>query len=299
MPKKALVADDSPAIRSMAESLLRQKGYDVLCATNGTEAWELVKMTKPDLVFLDHTLPDLDGEKICEKIKNQDDLKDIPVVVLLGTNEVKKQGKFKDLGADGFVLKPFTPKEFLTQVELFSELRSPAEQRLAEKKEEPRSQTHGYDWFISEMKKEMGEVMPEGSSDVGKDEEESKEVITSDQGKDKQTISQEKGEEFRSKELNTPKKGFDNFIFMQKDGEKEDSITQGMVYSEINFDESTEQKRSEEKTSTIDLKVSDLDIKEITEKLVAQISTKVAEKIAQMIDRKVLEEEIKKSLEEL
>lgn len=304
MPKKILVADDSFAIRSVARSLLSQKGYEVLCASNGAEAWELIRMTKPDLIFLDHSLPDLETDKICEKIKKQSDLKDIPVVVLLGTNEVKKQGKFKDLGVDAFVLKPFTPKEFLTKVELFSELKPSSEQKSSEKKEEKKNQVHGYDWFISEMKKEMGQVLPEKSFDEQKDKKESTEEIVLNQDLEKKALSQEKDKEFKVKELDSRKEGYDNFIFEQKKQDKKDLTTQEVVYTELKFDDEPEKKRSEQKNAkhpskrSLDVTFSDFDYKEITDKLVEQISTKIAEKIASMIDRKVLEEEIKKRLGE-
>ena len=294
MPKKILVVDDSPAIRSMAESLLSQEGYEVLCASKGTEALELVKMTKPDLVFLDHDLPDLDGEKICEQIKSQDDLKEIPVVVLLGTNEVKKQGRFKDLGADGFVLKPFTPKELLTQVELFFDLKA-----SSVKEERPKSQTHGYDWFISEMKKEFGEVMPEKSKDAEKTKVKSEDEVTLSQTQKINIFSQDEGEGIKGKELNSQNKGFDNFIFNQKEGEDTDSSAQGMIYSELKFDDSPESKSSEQKSTSVEVGLSDSDYKEMTDRLLERISSKVAEKIVSMIDRKILEEEIKKGLEEL
>lgn len=304
MPKKILVADDSSAIRSVADSLLRQKGYEVLCASNGTEAWELIRMTKPDLIILDHSLPDLETDKICEKIKKQSDLKDIPVLILLGTNEVKKQGKFKDLGVDAFVFKPFTPKEFLTKVELFSELKPSSEERLSEKKEEKKNQVHGYDWFISEMKKEMGQILPEKSFDLKKDKKESAEEIVLNKDLKEKAISQKKDKEFKVKELNSQKEGYDNFIFEQKNKDIEDPTTPEVVYTELKFDDEPEKKRAEQKNAkhsskkSLDVTFSDFDYKEITDKLVEQISTKLAEKIASMIDRKALEEEIKKRLGE-
>jgi two-component system response regulator VicR len=70
MSKKILVADDSPTVRKVTESLLKKQGYEVLCAEDGASALSLAKTNKPDLIFLDDSLSILDSLSVCEDRKS-------------------------------------------------------------------------------------------------------------------------------------------------------------------------------------------------------------------------------------
>jgi DNA-binding response OmpR family regulator len=119
MSKKILVADGSPTVRKVTESLLKKKGYEVLCAEDGTSALSLAKTNPPDLIFLDDSLPTLDGFSVCEELKRNDKLKDIPVIMLLYKPWTEKESK--EVGADAFLVKPLNPKDILENVEKFLE----------------------------------------------------------------------------------------------------------------------------------------------------------------------------------
>lgn len=116
MPKKILVADDSPTIRNVAESLLRKHGYEVLLAEDGANALGIAKLEKPDLIFLDNSMPVLSGEEVCRELKQEDSLRDVPVIMLLSKDETKKEQELRLVGADAFIVKPFSPGEILDQV---------------------------------------------------------------------------------------------------------------------------------------------------------------------------------------
>jgi DNA-binding response OmpR family regulator len=113
---KILVADSSPTIRNIIESLLRKHGYEVLLAEDGAKALEIARLDKPNLILLDNSLPVLSGEQMCKELKQSMSLKDMPVIMLLSKDEIKKEQELKLIGADAFMVKPFSPKEILEQV---------------------------------------------------------------------------------------------------------------------------------------------------------------------------------------
>jgi CheY-like chemotaxis protein len=117
MPEKILVADESPTVRNVAESLLRIHDYTVFLADDGAKALQMAKTHQPNLIFLDDSLSIPDGEGVYLKLKDEERLKDIPVVMLLSGAGKDSQQKLKQTGADGFITKPFNPAEILDQVE--------------------------------------------------------------------------------------------------------------------------------------------------------------------------------------
>ena len=113
---KILVADSSPTIRNIIESLLRKHGYEVFLAEDGAKALGIAKLDKPNLILLDNSLPVLSGEQVCQELKQSMSLKDMPVIMLLSKDEIKKEQELRLIGADAFIVKPFSPKEILEQV---------------------------------------------------------------------------------------------------------------------------------------------------------------------------------------
>jgi DNA-binding response OmpR family regulator len=113
---KILVADSSPTIRSIIESLLRKHGYEVFLAEDGAKALEIARHDKPDLILLDNFMPGMNGEQVCKALKQSMSLKDIPVIMLLSKDEIKMESELRLIGADAFIVKPFSPKEILEQI---------------------------------------------------------------------------------------------------------------------------------------------------------------------------------------
>ncbi len=145
MNRKILVADDSPTVRSVAESLLRKHGYEVFLADDGAKALGIAKANKPDLIFLDDSLSILNGGQVCKELKQNQSLKDVPVLMLLSEDEVEKKQELRLIGADAFITKPFNPREILDHVE-----------RLLEKEKT----------FPSEDEREATEDFPPGKDDT-------------------------------------------------------------------------------------------------------------------------------------
>ena len=121
--KKILIVDDEPNIVMSLEYLLRRKSFDVFIARNGTEALESLGKSKPDLVLLDIMMPDVDGYEICEYIKTTPDLKHIKVIFLSAKSKKSDIEKGLELGADLYMVKPFSNKELVQNInELLVEL---------------------------------------------------------------------------------------------------------------------------------------------------------------------------------
>ena len=117
MPEKILVADDSPTVRNVADSLLRKHGYEVLLADDGAKALSMAKTDKPDVIFLDSSLSALDREQVYSQIKQNGCLEGVPVVMILSQDEKEREFDLKQISAKAFITKPFDPREILDHVE--------------------------------------------------------------------------------------------------------------------------------------------------------------------------------------
>ena len=108
-----LVVDDEKTIVDVIEVYLKKEGYTVFTASNGTEALKVFNDKKINLIILDLMLPDISGEEICKRIKNQID---IPIIMLTAkVNEDDVLNGFKQ-GADDYVIKPFSVKQLIARV---------------------------------------------------------------------------------------------------------------------------------------------------------------------------------------
>lgn len=113
---KILVADDEVVNRSFAREVLRREGYDVIEATNGVEAVDLVCRERPDVVLLDLMMPRLNGFEVCKTLKSDPNTRLIPVVVITDQRDLESKLQAVNLGADDFLAKPFNVTELGTRV---------------------------------------------------------------------------------------------------------------------------------------------------------------------------------------
>jgi len=119
MSKKILIADKSITIRSIAESLLRQKGYEVFAAADQDKAMSSLKESPPDMIFLDYSLPSVSLSIFLQTLKSEPELKNVPVVLMFPVSELKKQESLIQKEHLSYLIKPFTPKELLVKTEEF------------------------------------------------------------------------------------------------------------------------------------------------------------------------------------
>jgi len=109
--RRVLVVDDYPKLLRFIEIDLKVKGFDVITTTSGTEALELVKSARPDIVLLDIIMPGMDGFEVLKKLR---DFTQLPVIAFSAS-----PGNYDEamrLGANDFVPKPFQPDEMARRI---------------------------------------------------------------------------------------------------------------------------------------------------------------------------------------
>jgi two-component system alkaline phosphatase synthesis response regulator PhoP len=111
--QRILVVDDEPAILELVSFNLKKDGYEVVTAADGKSALEMFMKEKPDLVVLDLMIPEPDGYEVCKRIRAQSA---VPVIMLTARGEEQDRIRGLDLGADDYVVKPFSPRELLARV---------------------------------------------------------------------------------------------------------------------------------------------------------------------------------------
>src|SRR5438093_9648754 len=114
--ERVLIVDDDPDILRLVSYNLTQAGFDVATAPTGRKALEAVQKQPPDLIILDLMLPDVDGMEVCRTLRQRDNSRRIPIVMLTARSEEIDRVIGFELGADDYVMKPFSPRELVLRV---------------------------------------------------------------------------------------------------------------------------------------------------------------------------------------
>lgn len=115
--KKVLVADDEEDVLAVVKATLSgDHRYQLLLAHDGEEALDLAKKEKPELVFLDVMMPKRDGFQVCLDIKKDPVTAQAKVVILTARSQESDRRRAKEMGADDFFTKPFSPTALLKKV---------------------------------------------------------------------------------------------------------------------------------------------------------------------------------------
>lgn len=120
MEPKILIVDDEAHVRLLIEQALEDledEGVELLIATNGEEALEIIQAERPQLVFLDVMMPRLNGFDVCHTVKHELGLHDVYVVMLTAKGQEFDRQKGHEVGADTYITKPFDPDELLEMAE--------------------------------------------------------------------------------------------------------------------------------------------------------------------------------------
>jgi two-component system alkaline phosphatase synthesis response regulator PhoP len=120
MEPKILIVDDEAHVRLLIEQALEDledEGVELLLATNGEEALEIIQAERPQLVFLDVMMPRLNGFDVCHTVKHELGLHDVYVVMLTAKGQEFDRQKGHEVGADTYITKPFDPDELLEMAE--------------------------------------------------------------------------------------------------------------------------------------------------------------------------------------
>ncbi len=110
------IVDDDPDVRDLVEYKLVQNGHDVLCATNGQDALRLVPEVMPELLLLDVMMPGISGFDVLETLRADASTRELPIIMLTAKAQEADTDRGFTLGANDYVLKPFSPRELMSRV---------------------------------------------------------------------------------------------------------------------------------------------------------------------------------------
>jgi DNA-binding response OmpR family regulator len=116
MTKKILIVDDESNIVISIEFLVKQAGYELDIARNGEEALEKVASFQPDLILLDVMMPKINGFEVCRRVREKPEWRDLKIVMLTAKGRDVEVAKGLALGADTYIIKPFSTKELMAEV---------------------------------------------------------------------------------------------------------------------------------------------------------------------------------------
>ena len=113
MKPRILVVDDEQAVLDLLAYNLKKAHYDVLTASDGRKALELARQAEPDLILLDLMLPEIDGLDVCRALRR---VSNVPVIMITARGEEVDRVVGLELGADDYVVKPFSVRELMARV---------------------------------------------------------------------------------------------------------------------------------------------------------------------------------------
>ena len=115
---KILIVDDSEAVLEAEKNLLQKTGLHISLAKNGPEAIKKTYLEKPDIIFLDLMLPEINGDQVCRFIKNDKDLKETAVIIVTAKTDPETMQRCFKCGCDAYLSKPVTAKELLSKLKV-------------------------------------------------------------------------------------------------------------------------------------------------------------------------------------
>lgn len=116
MAKKILIIEDESQLVELLTFRLQANGYEVETAYDGEEGLRKINALKPDLVVLDIMMPKMHGYDVCRLSKENEEIRDIPVIILTAHTQRKDEERARGCGADCFLAKPFEPGDLLGKI---------------------------------------------------------------------------------------------------------------------------------------------------------------------------------------
>ncbi|MGR3178355.1 MAG: response regulator [Candidatus Anammoxibacter sp.] len=119
--QKILTVDDSLVIRNIISTILKSSGFDVDTAINGIDGLEKIYTNSYDLVISDINMPKMDGLKMVQTLRENDEYKDLKIIVLSTEEEEEDKKRGLEAGANIYLVKPVKPKDLVTNVRMLLE----------------------------------------------------------------------------------------------------------------------------------------------------------------------------------
>lgn len=116
MSKRALTVDDSKTMREMVSFTLKGAGFEVIEAEDGKHALDVIQGQKLDLIITDVNMPNMDGIELVKRLRNNDNYRFTPILILTTESDGSKKNEGKDAGATGWIVKPFSPEKLIQVV---------------------------------------------------------------------------------------------------------------------------------------------------------------------------------------
>ena len=110
---KVLIIDDDPSLRRLVQVVFERDGFDVSVANEGSEGVHLALMSPPNIVILDIMMEGLHGFEVCKMLRANSSMRRTAIIIVSGKSYKPDIDKAMELGADSYVVKPFSPKELL------------------------------------------------------------------------------------------------------------------------------------------------------------------------------------------
>ena len=117
--KRILIVDDERDLVETMTFRLEASGYEILKAYDGQEGLKKIREEKPDLVLLDVMMPLKDGYQVCQEVKNDEKIRNIPVIMLTAKSQESDKSVGESVGVDDYLTKPFQSHELLEKIEKF------------------------------------------------------------------------------------------------------------------------------------------------------------------------------------
>jgi two-component system, cell cycle response regulator DivK len=119
MTKRILVVEDTEDNRQIVRDLLTSVGYELIEAVDGAEGVAMAQSHRPDLILMDMQLPELDGYEATRRIRAIPELAKVPIIAVTSYALSGDEAKTRAAGCDGYVAKPFSPRQLLAKVREF------------------------------------------------------------------------------------------------------------------------------------------------------------------------------------
>ena len=116
MSKRILIVEDQEDNRTILRDVLSTVGYELIEALNGEDGVKLAQSERPDLILMDIQLPQMNGYEATQQIKSIAELKTIPIIAVTSYALSGDEAKARAAGCDGYIAKPFSPRELLAKV---------------------------------------------------------------------------------------------------------------------------------------------------------------------------------------
>lgn len=113
---RILIVDDDPHAVEILTRMLGREGYDCVSASSGAAALETVRSQPVDVILLDVMMPEMDGLQVCEHLRADDTLRQIPVILLTAKDDMETRSRGMALGVSEYLTKPINKRELFTRI---------------------------------------------------------------------------------------------------------------------------------------------------------------------------------------